>query len=300
MENIEQRLEALERRCRRAQWSNRVLAFALAVVVCAAGAQLSAPQTPKTSPPADGQQRKQSREGKEGLQTVEAERIVLRDAAGQPRLTMTVTEDGPAISMFDELGFKKLELSQSAERSGIRLFDSHKTQLASLEVQDRDRPELVLNDADGRALIHASGFEVRDREDRSRALLALINGNFPVLGLNKIDQKGPPSVELTAGDNGMHAFKIHDAAGRPLFVVSATKGGVTHLHMRHPDHERLLQISAGPKNEDGPQVAFFDSANPDGTGGQLARLRLGLQRDGEPYIRIIDRDGNAIFTAPKK
>lgn len=300
MGNIEQRLEALERRCQRAQWSNRVLAFALALVICAAGAQLSTSQTPKTNPPADDQQRKQNREDEEALRTVEAERIVLRDASGQPRLTMTVTEDGSAISMFDKLGFKRLELNQSDERSGIRLFDAYETQLASLEVQDLDRPKLELNGADGRALIQASGFEVRDREDRSRALLALINGHFPVLSLSKINQKGPPSVELTAGDNGLHGFRIHDPAGRPLFVVSAAKDGVTHLHMRHPDHDRLLQISAGPKKEDGPQIAFFDSANPDGTGGQLARLRLGLQRDGEPYIRIIDRDGNAVFTAPKK
>lgn len=299
MKTVEERLEALELRFRRAQQGNRVLTFALITLACAAGAQLAPPknQTPAKVSPAEHK----APEGKGRLRTIEAEEFILRDRLGQLRLSMAVTEVGPAISMFDENGHKRLELTQTPTASGFQLLDSNEVPIASLEVQhDGDRARLEMTGPQGKSLISAEGLTVRDLSGDQRLQLALINGNFPVLGISQRGQSGPPSVEITAGDTGTRGVKIHDDDGHPLFSVSAAEDGTTHLNLGHPKHERSLQVTAGPSNQDGPQIALFAPAKRDGAGGLLARLQLGLRANHQPYIRIVDEEGEPVFTAPAK
>lgn len=153
---------------------------------------------------------------------------------------------------------------------------------------------LEIRSSQGNSSTNASGVSITDREENQRLLLALINGNFPVLGIHQSGQNGPASVELTAGDDGSRHLKIHDEGGAPLLTVSAARDTATTLNMRHPDHERSLQISTG----ESPQIAFFAPANQDGTGGLLPLLQLGLREDRQPFIRIADSDGSPLFTAP--
>lgn len=305
MGTIEERLGALECQFRRSQRLNRALALAMVAMVGIAGAQQSA--TPDSKPDSSEADRQsganQPDDGvaavKGRLRTVEADQFVLLDRLGRSRATMVVTDEGPAISMFDENGRKRLVLSQAAAASGLELFDEDESPVASLTVpHDATRACLEIRSPQGRSLTRAAGLVVEDGAHRGRLQLALVNGNYPVLGISQSGQQGPASVEVTASDDGGRGVKIHDVAGRPLFSVTAAKEGATHLSMRHPDHERSLEITASGENADGPLVSFFAPARKDGTGGILARLQCGLRRDLQPFIRIVDSDGKAIFYAP--
>jgi hypothetical protein len=162
-----------------------------------------------------------------------------------------------------------------------------------------DPAHLEIKSPQGSSWTKADGFSVRDAADHGRLHLSLLNGNFPTLGISQSGQNGPPSIEMTASE-GSRSLKLHDDDGFPLFSVFATDDGRTFLNMGHRDHERLLQISTGPKDVDGPAIAFFASAKEDGTGGLLPKLQLGLGNDLQPYIRIVDGDGRPLFSAPSQ
>ena len=211
-----------------------------------------------------------------------------------------MTDQGPAISLFDESGRKRLELSHAAAASGLRLLDTHETPIASLQAShDAANVRLEIRSPQGASLTKADGFSVEDSAGNRRLQLTLVNGNFPLFGVSQSDQQGPPSVEIAAGDDGSRSVKLHDQEGHPLFSVSATENGRTFLNMRHPAHERSLQISAGPLDLDGPRIAFFAPAREDGSGGLLPPLQLGLQKGRQPYIRMADHSGQSLFTAPE-
>ena len=300
MGTIEQRLQVLECQYCRARRFNRVLTFAIVAVVCIAGAQRptpsdSQPKAPKAAQPSDGSlPDRRVPPGQDRLRTVEADQFVLLDRLGRSRATMVVTDHGPALSMFDENGRKRLELSHTTDSSELRFLDSDEVPVASLQVpKDVARAHLEITSPQGRSSTTATGFSVQDSAEQGRLLLALINGNSPIFGVSQSGQSGPHSVEITAS-----GLKVHDEDGHSLVSISATENGTIHFNMRHPDHERSLQISAGPEGVDGPRIDFFAPAKQDGTGGLLPFLQFGLQEDRQPYIRIVDSDGSPLFTAP--
>jgi hypothetical protein len=304
MDTMEQRLQVLEREFQRSRRVHRILILAVVAIACIAGAEdntpdASKPTTPKQAPSSDDSPANVGRPlGRDCLRTVEASQFVLLDRLGRSRARMLVTDDGPAISMFDEDGQKRLELSHTRIASGLRLFDSNESPVVSLQLPHNvDPAHLEIRSPGGRSLTKADGFSVHDAANHGRLHLALVNGNFPVLGIRQSGQNGPPSIEMTASE-GSRSLKLHDDDGFPMFSLFAADDGRTSLDMRHPDHERSLQICTGPKDLDGPVIAFFAPAKEDGTGGLLPHLQLGFDNDRQPYIRVVDSDGRTSFAAP--
>jgi hypothetical protein len=302
MDTVDERLHALERRCEHARRANRILILAVIATACLAGAQGNTPVVSKAEVP---QQPLPSRDGspaetrrQDGRRKITVHELVLVDDLGRPRARFAADGNDAAIHMFDEAGRKRLELGLAAGASGLRLFDSAESRIVSLQLpRGADAAHLEITSPEGTSRINTGGISVHDAAGRGRVHLALVNGTFPVLGLSSAGQNGPPSVELTATE-GSRSLKLHDEAGHPTFSLHAADDGKTSLNMRHSDHERSLQISTGPNEVDGPAIAFFAPANDDGTGGLLPHLRLGLDNDRRPYIRIDDRDGRPVFTAP--
>jgi hypothetical protein len=126
-----------------------------------------------------------------------------------------------------------------------------------------------------------------DATNSVRLNLSLLNGNFPVLGISQQGQDGPPSIEMTASE-GVRSVKLHDVAGHPLFTVFAADDGATTLTLQHPQHDRSLQIMAGPSDRDGPRAAFFAPAHDDGSGGMLPQVQLGFDEQSQPFVSIAD------------
>lgn len=299
MDTLEQRLQILERQFQRSRKFNRLLIFAVLAIACFAGAQggPGKPQATSPKPSALDEEAPTDVErpaARDRLRTIEADQFVLLDKLGRSRAKMAVTEDGPVLAMFDEDGKKRLELSQASLASGLRLFDSDESPVVSLQVHRDDPAALEIKSSQGSSFTKAAGLSVRDAADLQQVYLALINGNFPVLGIGG-SQSGPPSVEITP-----RAFKLHDDNRKPLFSVSSAEDGRTFLNMMHPNHERTLQICTGPKDVDGPRIEFFAPAREDGSGGTLPYLQFGFDSEREPHVNIFSSDGRPTFTAPTK
>ena len=306
MNCLEQRLRVLERDFQRSRRANRLLVIAAVTVGCIASAQIATPQTstPKVSGkiPSSGIDRPDgaSSLGPARIRTIEAEQFVLLDQTGQSRLKMAIVDGGPAISLFDQNGQKRLEFGTTSSSTGIHLMDADESPMVSLHVpHDDSRAQLEFRSAQASSVTKATGFSVLDAAGQSRLQLALINGNFPMLGISQSGQQGPPSIEMVAGENS-RSLKMHDEAGHLLFSVFTDDRDSTSMTMRHPDHDRSLQISTRTKEVDGPAIAFIAPAKEDGSGGQLPLLRIGLRNDHQPYIRIVDGDGRARFAAPSE
>ncbi len=305
MDTIEQRLQVLERDLQRSRRSSRTLLLIFVAFSCIAAAQGVTPQgskstTPEQTPPMDASRPPEGNSARQDrLRTVEADQFVLLDRLGRSRLTMVVTDGGPAISMFDEKGQKRLELVQSDVSSGLRLSDSSESPVVSLEVPHdvSQVSQLTIASFRGSSLTNADGFHVRDASNQRRLLLALLNGNFPVLGISQSGQNGPFSIEMTAGE-GLGLLRYMTRTGTLFIPCSRLTTGV--LRSRRVPRSRAFtsDFPTGPPGVDGPSVAFLAPAKEDGTGGQLPFLRFGLHEDCQPYVRIVDRNGRSRFTAP--
>ena len=304
MDKFERRLQVLERNVQRSRRVNRILVVAVLAIASFAGAQRGTQEAAQQQPPQQSPLVDQSRTkvapsyGNTRLRTIEADQFVLLDRVGRSRVRMVVSDGGPVITMLDEHGKKRLELSQTPLAAGLRLFDAKETPVVSLQLPTTNEPAyLEFRSTQGSSLTRAAGFAVQDAAQQQRVHLGLINGNFPVLGLSQSGQQGPPSIEMTASGVA-NRLKFHDKTGVPLVSVVSTGEGKSILSMRHPNHERSLQVSSGPKESDGPVVSFFAPANEGGTGGILPHLQLGLNLHGKPYVRVVDSDGRPIFQAP--
>ena len=131
MDIVEQRLQVLEREIRWSRRVNRILFLAIVAVACFTGAQVSTPDWSKPAAPQQSQAQKQPDSqhhqpadvghpiGSDRPRTVEADQFVLLDRLGRTRIRMVVTDGGPSIGMFDEVGKKRLELSQTSMASGL-------------------------------------------------------------------------------------------------------------------------------------------------------------------------------------
>lgn len=270
MPSIEERLVALERRCRRATQANVALVVLLVVGLGMAGAagqsqgpgtsrsqQLQTPQAvqePTRGKPAPGRNHGgEPGRAPEADGVVDAQRFTLRDAAGAVRATLAIEGGSPVLTLLGDTG---------------------------------------------RTRVSPSGIAVVDRDDAQRLVMALINGSFPLIGVSTGGQQGPPSVEITAADDGSRKLALHDTAGRPLVSITAGTQGAA-LALRHTDDERTLQITGGTPASEGPTVDLIAPAEPDGTGGTLPRLRMGLRREGEPFLQLNDARGRPEFVAPR-
>lgn len=303
---LDQRVQRLEREFQRSRRIHRILIGALVIVAGVAGIRApapdaAAPTVPQQSPSSDDPPTRVEQPRKsERWRTVEADQFVLLDREGRSRAKMIVTDDGPQLCMFDEEGQKRLELRQTHSGSGLRLFDAEETPVVALQLpQDADRAHLKIKNPQGSSLTRASGYSVRDAAEHGRLHLSLLNGNYATLGLSQEGQVGPSTIEMTATE-GSRSLKLHNDQGNLLFSLFAADEGKTTLSMRHPEHERSLQISTGATDRDGPGIAFFAPAREDGTGGLLPFLQLGFDSERQPIVRIVDGDGRPQFAAPTK
>ena len=119
---MEERLDRLERENRRLKRAGALVA-ALAVSILAMGA--AAPEKGKK---------------------IEAEEIVLKDAAGKTRIWLSVTRLGPALHLFDEKGVPRAVLMAQS----LQFTDGDVTPRLRLALE-KGAPVVLLSDANDRA-----------------------------------------------------------------------------------------------------------------------------------------------------
>lgn len=269
MTTIEQRLVTLERRCRRMSQANGALVVLVVVVIGMAGA------AGQLQGPGDSPSLRQH--------MPQAAQATTRGNADQ----RGKQGDGPS---------PPNDAARVVEAERFALRDAAGDVRATLAIEGGG-PVLTLLGDTGRTMVSPSGIAVSDRDDTQRLVVTLINGNFPLIGVSSPDQQGPPSVEITAGDDGSRKLALHATDGRPLVSMTGGPQGAA-LTLRHTEHERTLQLTGGTPDSEGPVLELMAPAEPDGTGGVLPRLRTGLRRGGEPYLYLNDASGRPQFVAP--
>ncbi len=307
MRDMEHRLQRLECELRRSRQANRLLLMGAVAVFSLAYAQgdtLHEPQgdSAKQVPYKDTIDADQSDAiPADPLRTLQVGQLLISDRSGRTRIRLGVSESVPEICLLDEQGRKRMQLRQKETRSELQLLDAEEVPRVSLELPDRPAAAgLQIHSASGSASMKADGFSVRDAAGQTRLYLSLTNGNFPALGISQKNQNGSPSIEMTASDKGTRQLTFHDDTGFPLCSVVSSGNGTSTLQLRHPDHDRSLQISQGAIDGEGPTIACLVPANEDGTGGILPHLQLGLRNDATPFLRISNRDGSPAFSAPER
>ena len=234
--------------------------------------------------------------------TDNAPSIALIDSEGNEHATIRMVGDHASLSLGLHRPDQKAPVSLDSgphDKAGLHLRDEAGETAASLTRKHDGGGRLELEGKKSSCLVQPQGLWLRDTNGLERATLAFLNGNFPVFTLSgKNRTRGPGSIEMTASDDGSCRFAMHRPDGFPVFSLFAGEKGITSLNMRHPDHDRSLQISLGRKEEDGPSISFFTPARDDGRGGILPKLQLSLDRNRQPNIRICDDDGKPLFTAP--
>lgn len=311
MASIHEQLDLLERRCRRTERA-AVMAVSLMIGLVCVAATWARPdgtltesvsetqqQRPKTPPNSHGMEAEPATPRQDDARVVEAERFVLRDASDRVRATLAIENGGAVLAMFDEEGSRRIECAQVDLRAEVALLATDGTRTVAIHTDTgHGTGQVDVFGNHSRMTATSAGVSINDAHDDQRLLMKLINGNHAVLGVSGRGQQGPPSVEITAGDDGSRKLAIHAADGGPMASLVSGRAG-SMLELRHPGDQRSLQIRGGADDGDGPTIVWIAPADPDGEGGDLPRLSMGLRLDGEPYLQINDPQGRAVFTAPR-
>jgi hypothetical protein len=139
------------------------------------------------------------------VKEVRANRFVLEDENGQVRAALSVSKDGPWLSMFDENGKTRAELRVSKVGPGLSLLDEKGKPRAALCVS-KDGPWLDLFDENGKtraelnAIKHGPQLALYDENGKNRAALSVI--------------KDGPTLKL-ADENGKAIWRAPERA--PMF-----------------------------------------------------------------------------------
>lgn len=302
MRTMVERVEKLERDCRRLRAANWCLLAAGVGLMCIAAVPAGPLQQPEPAAVSTGDKRAASADGPGAPErqevTLEVQQLVVTDAQRRPRIQMSVVDDGPTIRLLDSAGKPQVILGQTSSWAGLQLADNQGELIGSLAVMPGSRQaQLELRGGHGSSQVQPDGFFVRDVAGHNGAYLAILNGNFPVCGVTSPGGQGPPSVEITSS-GGTGRIKIHDDHGRPLFTVGTTQQRSAELTLAQAASERSINITGGTVESGGPVVTFLGPAQSDGSGGILPRLTLGITPDSAPFIRISDADGKSTYTAP--
>lgn len=305
MDDIRERLERLEAALEKSRRHNRLFVLAVFAFACMAGAQKQGaiappPNAGQKALPQDGSGEPTEPAAVPPLTSVSAHEFVLVDRNGHSLAKLSSTDGRTEFCMLDAEGRKRLELSQSSSASGVSLYDDAGAAVVSLslpaEPNVSNPARLEIKEDRGRSQFQANGISIFDSADRGRLFLSLINEGFAALGISSSNQDGPPSIEFVATE-GSRGVKVHNQSGFPTFTLHADEDDSTTLMLRHPGHEKSLQFDVGSQDQDNPSITFFGPASPGPLdGGLLPWLKLGLQSNGQPSIRMVDSSGTPVFS----
>lgn len=302
MESLEQRLVDLEHRCRRlARWHTAILlALVVAASLAAAAPQQSLQQhqqTPQQAAPNKAAAKPGCQPAEVG-RVVEAEAFVLRDAQQRIRGRLGMVAEKATLTLYDEDGSARLTLTQLEGGAEVMLAAADGEHGVCLRADSRAEGSRIEVSGDaGRTTTAASGVSIVDADNGQRLVMKLINGNFPLLGVSQQGQADPPSVEITAGDDGSRKIALHTSTGEPVIAMTSRDQRGT-LALRQPGREHSLQLHSGSEAGGGPSIVCLAPVEKDG-GGVLPRLSLGLRREGEPFLQLSDANGRPQAVLPQ-
>jgi hypothetical protein len=203
--------------------------------------------------------------------TIEAERFVLRDTAGNVRASLGLRPDGTAaLGLADDTQQERALLSVTAQglaaveltersgrlRAGLAVRPDGAATLALLDQADRPRVELgatglTLYDRNGRRR-SSMGLEpagapavwLYDGEGNGRAMLAVTSDGQPTLNLADAGGKGRLWLRVSS-DFQLPFLSLHDRDGKQRVSILLRQGGVPQLALGDAN-ERVIWKAPSP------------------------------------------------------
>jgi hypothetical protein len=163
------------------------------------------------------------------VQTIEAERFVLKDANGRMRADLGMDKNGGVrFVLYDENEKQRLNAASFNEGPGLALFDENGAVRFSVSQSNRG-PSLVFNDENQkprtvmRLFKEGPGIAFLDEKENDRMVLSLTKANGAALDM--LEAKNQLLVSLRARDT-LKGLVMFDDSGRPraAIVDSAAKG----------------------------------------------------------------------------
>jgi hypothetical protein len=204
--------------------------------------------------------------GADNPKEIEAQRLVLKDKTGKPRITLGVDDDGQAvISMIDADG---------TERLGLKV-DNHST------------PSVLLRDKAGKARLQltartdGSAFVgVLDQNQTPRiAIETESHGNARLVLSNPKQQ---PQIELMSSAQA-NTVRLYDESGKVRIQTRTSTNGPSISLADQSQHRRLV-LEVRP--DGAPGARFF---GPNGK----PRLQLSADAQGVPSLALNDENARA-------
>jgi hypothetical protein len=265
---VAEQLAAMQRQnqalAKRVRWLSQAMAgLALVGLLMISTGAYHAPETPKT---------------------IEAERFVLRDAAGKVRMEIAVRKDGSAgMHIFDPEGRKRVGLSVMKEgAAGLGLSDENGEQLVALDLIEEEGARLGLRDVTYRNNIVLRSMPTEDafigilgpKEEILTQMGTAANGHSMVLVRNR-DQTG--ACRLAVDTDGSQELTLFQGVDQPRYFLNSTpdKG----IACKFWDSDNKLGIQMGLSPLDPSVLRMYHKGRP--------RIALGISDESA--------DGLAVF-----
>lgn len=210
--------EALVERLERLERTNRRYASALAMLLCGAVAVSVIGANPREI-------------------VSEAERFILRDAAGKVRAEMCATPNGPALSFFDPSGAERLRLHANDDGNTVL---SLKT---GIRDESSERAVDIRTGNDG-----WSSLSFLDGGTRERLSLGLAYDGEPRLRMNT--PGGKSRISIGSDMSGRAEVIVHDGSGTERGVLRSAPGGSTSLSLYDSEGSAIFS-APGAKRPNG-------------------------------------------------
>ena len=257
METLAQRLDRVERENRRLKQAGVVALAVIAAVVLMGQAT-----------------------GSEVAKVIQAEKFVVRDAAGTVRATLGSDPIFTELMLADDKGHKRFQLSVGSFGQFLSFLDSNGQQRMKMSTLGVPGSPLGV-----------VGISVFDPNNRLQILLGTSTAGKAQTGpiLLFADQDEKMRARLGLSEHGVPFLQLSDKEGTTRAVLSLTKNANPVLELRNKADRVNVRLGEG---DDGiASLLFYDKH------GQV-RAMLGRDADGRAIMGISDKAGKVIWSAP--
>lgn len=169
--------------------------------------------------------------------------LVFSDDKGQPRASMGITPDGAAsLMLYDGAGQARVDIGVGkAGEPNLVMLDARGKMRIFSGVQKDDTPLLTFFDADERPQYRLGRLPNSDRVGLSFIGNGRASVGLAAAGLIMFDEKGTPTITLGARDDGS-ALTISDAKGEVRAGIGVKPDGSGSLHVVGRDGKTIVDV----------------------------------------------------------